>query len=349
MKEISIEGRKIGPKCPPYIIAEMSANHNGDIQRAFDTIKMAKAMGADAVKMQSYTAETITINCDKDDFQINEGPWAGYNLYKLYEWAQTPFEWHKPIFDYAREIGITIFSTPFDETSVDLLEELNTPAYKIASFEAIDLPLIKYVAKTKKPMIISTGMANLEEITEAVATAHDNGCKQLALLHCISSYPAPIEQSNLKTIQELSDKYGVITGLSDHTLGTTASVVSVAMGASIIEKHVTLSRADKGPDSEFSLEPSELKELCDSAKDAWLSIGNAGFELKSAEKASVKHRRSIYVVKDIKAGEQLTESNIRRIRPGFGLAPKYYDEVIGKLSKVDISFGTALRWDHIKS
>ena len=346
-KVITINNRKIGLDYPPYIIAEMSANHNGDIQRAFDTIDMAKAMGADALKMQSYTADTITINCDKEDFQIHGGLWDGYNLYQLYEWAQTPFEWHKPIFDHARKADITLFSTPFDETAVDLLEDLNAPAYKIASFEAVDLPLIKYVAQTKKPMIISTGMANLEEISEAVETAKENGCEELVLLHCISSYPAPIEQSNLRTIPDLAEKFGVMCGLSDHTLGTTASITSVALGASVIEKHVTLSRADKGPDSEFSLEPEELKHLCLETKNAWMALGNVGYERKEAEEASVKFRRSIYVVKDIKAGEKFTADNVRRIRPGFGLEPKFFERILEKNAAVDIERGTALHWEHI--
>jgi N-acetylneuraminate synthase len=347
MKEIKIAGRVIGPECPPYVIAEMSANHNGNIERAFETIDMAKAMGADAVKMQSYTADTITIDCDSDDFQIKDGIWDGYNLYRLYEWAQTPFEWHKAIFDHARKTGITIFSTPFDETAVDLLEDLNAPAYKIASFEAVDLPLIKYVAQTKKPMIISTGMANLEEIGDAVATARENGCEQLALLHCISSYPAPIEQSNLRTIPDLGEKFDVITGLSDHTMGTTVSVASVALGASLIEKHVTLSRQDKGPDSEFSLEPDELKRLCEDAKDAWRALGQKSYRLKSAEQENLKFRRSIYVVEDIKAGDVLSEKNIRRIRPGYGLAPKYYDSLLGKKVNQDIKRGTPMTMELI--
>jgi len=341
-KTIEIAGRKIGRNYPPYIIAEMSANHNGDIQRAFDTIDMAKVMGADAVKMQSYTADTITIDCNNEDFQIEGGLWDGYNLYKLYEWAQTPFEWHKPIFDHARKSGITLFSTPFDETALDLLEDLNAPAYKIASFEAIDLPLIKYVAQTKKPMIISTGMANLDEISEAVETARESGCKDLVLLHCISSYPAPIEQSNLMTIPDLSKRFSVISGLSDHTLGTTVSVASVALGASVIEKHVTLSRDDKGPDSEFSLEPDELRVLCNETKAAWSSLGECGYERKEAEEVNVKFRRSIYIVEDMKKGDVFTEQNIRRIRPGYGLPPKYFEEVLGKSVSEDVKRGTAL-------
>lgn len=345
MKEITIAGRKIGINYPPYIIAEMSANHNGSIERAFETIDMAKAMGADAIKMQSYTADTITIDCDNDDFRIEGGLWDGYNLYRLYEWAQTPFEWHKPIFDHAKKSGITIFSTPFDETAVDLLEDLNTPAYKIASFEAIDLPLIKYVAKTGKPMIISTGMANFEEISEAVATARENGCNELVLLHCISSYPAPVEQSNLRTITDLAKMFAVVSGLSDHTLGTTVSVASAALGASVIEKHVTLSRDDKGPDSDFSLEPEELKRLCEETRTAWSALGVSSYDRKPAEEENIKFRRSIYIVEDMKKGQQLTEKNMRRIRPGFGLAPKYYDELIGKHINSDVKRGTPLNFE----
>lgn len=343
--DVVIAGRKIGPAYPPYIIAEMSANHNGKIERALQTIDMAKAMGADAIKMQTYTADTITIDCDNEDFQIKGGLWDGYSLYQLYKWAETPFEWHKPLFDHARKTGITLFSTPFDETAVDLLEDLNAPAYKIASFEAVDLPLIKYVAQTRKPMIISTGMANLEEIGEAVQTARENGCEQLVLLHCISSYPAPVEESNLRTITDLGERFQVIPGLSDHTLGTTVSVASVALGACVIEKHVTLSRQDKGPDSEFSLEPDELKRLCEDTRTAWLATGHAGYRLKAAEQESLKYRRSIYVVEGMKAGEVFSRKNIRRIRPGFGIEPKYYEEVLGKKVARDVVKGTPLDWD----
>ena len=340
---IKIDGRKIGPDFPPYIIAELSANHNGNLERALQTIEMAKNMGADAIKLQTYTADTLTIDCDKEDFQISEGLWNGYNLYSLYEWAHTPYEWHKSMFDHARKLGITCFSTPFDESAVDLLENLNAPAYKIASFEAVDLPLIQYVAQTRKPMIISTGMANLDEINEAVETARDSGCKDIVLLHCISSYPAPVEQSNLRTINDLASRFGVVSGLSDHTLGTTVATTSVALGASIIEKHVTLNRQDKGPDSDFSLEPSELNRLCKDVKDAWLALGEAGYERKPAEEQNMKFRRSLYIVKDIKEGEILTPEHVRRIRPGFGLAPKYYNEVLGKRVNHDLERGTALQ------
>jgi len=346
--DVVIAGRKIGPANPPYIIAEMSANHNGKIERALQTIDMAKAMGADAIKMQTYTADTITIDCDNEDFQIKGGLWDGYSLYQLYKWAETPFEWHKPLFDHASKTGITLFSTPFDETAVDLLEDLNAPAYKIASFEAVDLPLIKYVAQTRKPMIISTGMANLEEIGEAVQTARENGCEQLVLLHCISSYPAPVGESNLRTIADLGERFQVIPGLSDHTLGTTVSVASVALGACVIEKHVTLSRQDKGPDSEFSLEPDELQRLCEDTRTAWLATGHAGYRLKAAEQESLKYRRSIYVVRDMKKGEIITADNIRRIRPGYGLAPKYFESLIGKKTSRDIKRGDALCWEMIE-
>ncbi len=344
---MKINNRTISSQQLPYIIAELSANHNGSIERAFESILAAKEAGADAVKIQTYTADTMTIDCNREEFQITGGLWDGYSLYDLYKEAQTPYEWHKRLFDYAKEIGITIFSTPFDETAVDLLEELGTPVYKIASFEMTDLPLVKYVAQTKKPMIISTGMANLEEITEVVRVARENGCTDLILLHCISSYPAPAEQSNLKTIPDLAERFGVITGLSDHTMGTTVATTSVALGACLIEKHFTLSRTDKGPDSEFSLEPQELKQLCIDTKIAWQSLGQAGYEKKEAEKSNVKYRRSIYAVKDIKKGDKLTQENIKRIRPGLGLEPKHYDEIISKAAKCDIDRGTPISFDLI--
>lgn len=343
----SIASRMIGSDYPPYIIAEMSANHNGKLERALETIKMAKSCGADAIKIQTYTADTMTIDSDKEEFQIHGGLWDGYNLYRLYEWAQTPYEWHKPMFDHARKIGITLFSTPFDETAVDLLEDLNTPAYKIASFEAIDLPLIEFVARTGKPMIISTGMANLEEITEAVETARHAGCKDLVLLHCISSYPAPVEQSNLLTIPDLAERFEVISGLSDHTLGTAVAVASVALGSCVIEKHVTLSRQDKGPDSEFSLEPRELEALCRDTKDAWLALGKAGYERKLSEQGNIQFRRSLYFVKDLEAGEIITPDSIRSVRPGFGLAPKYLEKVVGMRVNQDVNVGMAVDWSYI--
>lgn len=348
MKPVVINGREISSKYPPYIIAELSANHNGSIERALETITVAKKCGADAIKIQTYTADTMTIDCDDDDFQVHGGLWDGYNLYELYKWAQTPFEWHKKIFDHAKKLGITLFSTPFDETAVDLLEDLNTPAYKIASFEAIDLPLISYVATTGKPMIISTGMADYHEIDELVDTARSSGCTDLVLLHCISSYPAPVDQSNIMTIPDMSKKYDVLTGLSDHTLGTTVSVASIALGACVIEKHFTLSRDDKGPDSEFSLEPPELERLVDDSKSAWLALGKPGYDRKPAEESSIKFRRSIYVVEDIPSGGVITEKNIRRIRPGYGLPPKYYNELLGKTVKHALKRGTAIKWEYLE-
>jgi len=342
-----INGRKIGVGYAPYIIAELSANHNGDINRAFETIKAAHESGADAIKIQTYTADTMTIDCDLEDFQIHGGLWDGYKLYDLYKWAETPFEWHKAIFEYAASLGITIFSTPFDESAVDLLESLNAPAYKIASFEATDLPLIRYVASKGKPMIMSTGMCSEEEISEAVSAANEAGCKNLVLLHCISSYPAPMDQANLLQMPCLSERFGTIPGLSDHTLGTTASVAAVALGACVIEKHFTLSRNDKGPDSEFSIEPDELKRLCKDTFDAWSAIGKAGFERQKAEEGNKHFRRSIYFVSDIKSGEIITPSHIRRIRPGFGLPPKYYDQLIGKRVSRDVTRGTATSWELI--
>ena len=345
---MKINNRTISSQQLPYIIAELSANHNGSIERAFESILAAKEAGADAVKIQTYTADTMTIDCDREEFQITGGLWDGYSLYDLYKEAQTPYEWHKRLFDYAKEIGITIFSTPFDETAVDLLEELEVPVYKIASFEMTDLPLVKYVAQTKKPMIISTGMANLEEITEVVRVAKENGCTDLILLHCISSYPAPAEQSNLQTIPDLAERFGVITGLSDHTMGTTVATTSVALGACLIEKHFTLSRTDKGPDSEFSLEPQELKQLCIDTKIAWQSLGQAGYERKEVEKSNVRFRRSIYAVKNIKKGDKLTKENIKRIRPGFGLEPKHYEKILSKVAKFDIVRGMPISFDLIQ-
>ncbi|WP_391088874.1 pseudaminic acid synthase [Vibrio sp. NH-UV-68] len=348
MKEIRIEGRIIGPNNKPYIIAELSANHNGSIDRAFETIEMAKRAGADAIKLQTYTPDTMTIDCDKPDFQVEGGLWDGYKLYDLYQWAHTPFEWHKAMFDKAREVGITVFSTPFDETAVDLLEALDAPAYKIASFELTDLPLIKRVAQTGKPMIMSTGMANYEEIAEAVSTARDNGCQELVVLHCISGYPSPVDQANLATIPDIAKEFDCVVGLSDHTLGTAVSVASIVMGASLIEKHVTLSREDKGPDSDFSLEPEELETLCLDTESAWKAIGKAGYERKPVEEASMKFRRSIYFVKSLKAGEKITQDHIRRVRPGYGLPPKYFSELIGKSVTVDVEFGDATTWESIE-
>jgi len=342
---MKINGRKIGVAEPPFIIAELSANHNGSLQRALATIDEAKRCGADAIKLQTYSADTMTIDCDKPDFMIQGGLWDGFKLYDLYKWAQTPFEWHQAMFEHARKIGITVFSTPFDETAVDLLESLDTPAYKIASFELTDLPLINYVAKTGKPMVMSTGMASELEIDEAVTTARDGGCKDIVLMHCISSYPAPVEQSNLRQIPELARRFNVVPGLSDHTLGTTVSVASVALGACVIEKHFTLSRKDKGPDSEFSLEPHELERLCKYTKEAWMALGNPGYDRQEAEEGNRLFRRSLYFVRDLPLGHRVQPDDIRRIRPGLGLAPKHFDALIGKTLSRNVSFGDSVKWE----
>jgi N-acetylneuraminate synthase len=336
-KFISIDGRKIGSDFPPYIIAEMSANHNGNKNSAFRIIEEAKKSGADAVKIQTYRPDTITLNSDGPDFQIKGGLWDGKTLYQLYEWAHTPWEWHRPMFDYARKLNITMFSSPFDSTAVDLLEDLNAPAYKIASFEAVDLALIKYVAATGKPMIISTGMADADEIAEAVEAAREGGCEELAILHCVSGYPAPAEDYNLRTIPDMINRHGLVTGLSDHTLDNTTAITSVALGASIIEKHFTLDRSGGGPDDSFSLEPAELVALCRDSKTAWAALGKVDYGRKSSEQGNVQFRRSLYFVESLKAGEVITENSIRSVRPGFGLAPKNLSRLIGKTVIRDVS------------
>lgn len=346
--EITIDGRKIGPNHRPYIIAELSANHNGDINRAFAIMEAAKAAGADAIKLQTYTQDTITMDCDSDEFQISGGLWHGQSLYQLYKNAHMPWEWHQPLFAKAKELDITIFSSPFDFTAVDLLEQLDAPAYKIASFEVIDLPLIKRVAQTGKPMIISTGMADQDEIERAIQTAKENGCHELVVLHCVSGYPTPAGQYNLRTIADISQRFNVLAGLSDHTIDNATAVVSVAFGACVIEKHVTLDRDGGGADDSFSLEPTELAQLCRDSHTAWQAMGKVNYERTPAEQGNVKFRRSLYVVKDIAAGELLTADNVRSIRPGFGLAPKYYDAVLGKTAKVAIAKGTALNFDIIE-
>ncbi|WP_228778585.1 MULTISPECIES: pseudaminic acid synthase [unclassified Polaromonas] len=345
---INIAGRRIGLGEPPFIIAEMSANHNGNIDTALRIIEAARKSGADAVKLQTYTPDTITLNSDAAEFHIKGGLWDGRTLYDLYREAHMPWDWHAPLFAHARKVGITIFSSPFDTTAVDLLEDMNAPAYKIASFEAVDLPLIKYVAGTGKPMIISTGMADAEEIGEAIEAARAGGCSELAILHCVSGYPAPAADYNLATLPEMQRRFGLVTGLSDHTLDNTTAISSVALGASIIEKHFTLDRSGGGPDDSFSLEPGELAALCNDARTAWSALGKVDFGRKSSEQGNVQFRRSLYFVKDLKAGDLITSDAIRSVRPGFGLAPKYLDEVVGRYLDRDVTFGTALSWDHLK-
>lgn len=344
---ISIAGRRIAIDEPPYVIAELSANHNGKLETAMSIIREAKAAGADAVKLQTYRPDTITLDCNSEDFQIHGGLWDGRTLYELYEEAHMPWEWHKPLFDYARELGITIFSSPFDSTAVDLLEDLNAPAYKIASFEAVDLPLIKYVASTGKPMIISTGMADAEEIQEAIEAAREGGCKELAILHCVSGYPAPAEDYNLRTIPDMIQRFGLVTGLSDHTLDNTTAITSVALGASIIEKHFTLDRSGGGPDDSFSLEPKELEALCRDSKTAWAALGRVDYGRKSSEQGNVQFRRSLYFVKNLKAGDVITADAVRSVRPGFGLAPKDLNEILGRQLISDVSPNSPVAWKFI--
>lgn len=342
MTDVQIAGRKIGKNHPPFMIAEVSANHNGDLQRALDLLEVAKQSGADAVKLQTYTADTLTLNSDLPDFQIQEGPWAGQSLYKLYDEAHMPWEWHKPLFEKAKDLGLIAFSSPFDETAIDFLEDLHVPAYKIASFELLDLPLIEKVAQTGKPMIMSTGMANLDEISEAVDCVRAQGNEQIILLHCVSAYPASPEEANVSSLVQLSKKFNVIAGLSDHTLGVGVSVAAVSLGASVIEKHFTLRRSDGGPDSGFSLEPDELKLLVESCQDAWASIGQPTFKQTKSEEKNAIFRRSLYVVEDMDQGDVFSQKNLRSIRPGFGLEPKFAKEVYGKPAKFPIKKGTAL-------
>lgn len=337
-----IDGREIGVEFPPYVIAEMSANHNGDINNAFKIIEMAKQAGADAVKLQTYRPDTITLDMNTPEFMIEGGLWHGQSLYQLYESAYMPWDWHQPLFEYAKKIGITIFSSPFDFTAVDLLEELSAPAYKIASFEAIDLPLIKYVAATGKPMIISTGMANEDEIEEAITAAKEGGCKQLTILHCVSGYPAPPEDYNLRTLLDMQQRFDLPVGLSDHTLDNTTAIASVAMGACMLEKHVTLDRNGGGPDDSFSLEESELNALCMGAKTAWKALGKVDYGRKSSEVANVQFRRSLYFVKDLQAGQIITPDHVKSIRPGFGIEPKYLDLLLGRRLEQSVKKGQAV-------
>lgn len=342
---LRIAGRPIGPGQRPYVIAELSGNHNGDIGRALALIDAVHDTGADAVKLQTYTADTITIDHDGPGFIIKGGLWDGRKLHDLYNEAHTPWEWHEALFERAHARGLHIFSSPFDLTAVDFLESLDVPAYKIASFEIVDIPLIRNVANTGKPMIISTGIANLAEIGEAVDVARAAGAGDIALLHCVSGYPAPLEQMNLRTIPDLARRFGTVVGLSDHSKGIVAPVSAIALGATIIEKHITLRRADGGPDAEFSLEPEEFAEMVRHCHDAAAAAGSVSYTLKGSEAGNVAFRRSLYAVADIAAGEPFTHENVRSIRPGFGLPPKEIDAVLMRKARRTIARGTPLSTD----
>jgi len=347
--QITIDGRSISKNNSPYIIAEMSANHNGSIENAKEIINSAKLSGANAIKIQTYKPDTITLNHDSDEFKIKKGLWSGRTLYDLYEEAHMPWDWHKPLFDFAKEIGISIFSSPFDKTAIDLLESLNAPAYKIASFEIVDTTLIKYAASTGKPLIISTGMANKNEIQEAINAAKDGGCSELAILHCVSGYPAPASDYNLKTLQDMEKEFNLVTGLSDHTLENVTAISSIAMGASIIEKHFTLDRENGGPDDSFSLEPADLKDLCESTKIAWESLGKIDYHHKKSEVENIQFRRSLYYVTDMKKGDIITDECIRSVRPGFGESPNKLEVIVGRKLNKDITFGTPVNISDIES
>ncbi len=344
---IIIANKHISNQNPPFIIAEMSGNHNQSLDRALSIVEAAAKAGVHALKLQTYNADTMTIDLDEREFYINDAKslWAGTSLYKLYQEACTPWEWHKPICDRCRELGIIPFSTPFDATAVDFLETLDVPFYKIASFENIDLSLIRKIAGTGKPIIMSTGMATLAELDDAVSTAREAGCKDLILLKCTSTYPASPENSNLLTIPHMRELFSCEIGLSDHTLGIGTAVAAVALGATVIEKHFTLSRADGGVDAAFSLEPDEMKLLVGETKKAWQALGKISYGPIKEEKKSLQFRRSLYVVKDMAAGEKFTPENLRAIRPGFGLAPKYYDRLLGKKVKLAVKRGTPVDWD----
>tara|TARA_A100001015_G_scaffold315353_1_gene426974 strand:- start:820 stop:1857 length:1038 start_codon:yes stop_codon:yes gene_type:complete len=336
---------ELGEFNKPYIIAELSANHGGSISRAKKSISEAAKCGVSAVKIQTYTPDTMTIKCDKQDFYVSDGLWSGRQLYDLYEEAYTPFEWHKELFEHAKEVGITLFSTPFDETAVDLLESLNTPAYKIASFEIIDLPLLEYVSSKQKPIFLSTGMASKDEIQEAVNTIRKINDNEILLFHCISSYPTPTEKSHLRNIHYLREKFGVKVGLSDHTFSNLAAIVAIGMGAVAIEKHFKLDQEDCGPDSSFSLDVSQLSELVNDCNMAWSAKGKTSFRRADIEKENKVFRRSLYFINNLKKGDKIKESDIRRIRPGYGLSPKHYDEIIGKKLTKSVEKGDPVSWD----
>jgi N-acetylneuraminate synthase len=344
---IEIAGRKIGSDHSPYVICELSGNHNGSLERCLTMVDAAADTGCDAIKIQTYTADTITLDVDRPEFKIHGGLWDGRTLYELYEEAHTPFEWHAAIFQRARQRGVTIFSSPFDETAVDLLDSLGAPAFKIASFEAVDLPLIRYAAAKGKPLIISTGMANLTEMQTALDTALAAGAPGVLLLHCVSSYPATFADANVRTVPDMAARFGCPIGLSDHTPGTAASVAAVSLGACAVEKHFTLARADGGPDADFSLEPAEFKALVDDTKNAWAALGRAHYDVLGSEATSLLFRRSLYVTADVKKGEPLTRANVRSVRPGNGLPPADLDKVLAGKAARDLSRGEPLDWSMV--
>jgi N-acetylneuraminate synthase len=345
--EIEIAGRRVGAAHEPFVICELSGNHNGSLARALELIEAAAATGCDAIKIQTYTADTITMDVDRPEFRIQGGLWDGRSLHDLYQEAQTPYEWHAALFAKARELGVILFSTPFDETAVDLLAGLDAPAYKIASFEAVDLPLIRYAAAKGKPLIISTGMANLAEIAAARTAALEAGAPGVVLLHCVSSYPAALEDANVRTVADMAERFGCPVGLSDHTPGSAAAVAAVALGACVIEKHFTLSRADGGPDAAFSLEPDEFRALTADCKAAWRALGRAHYDLLGSERGNAAFRRSLYVARDIAAGEALSRENVRSIRPGAGLPPAELEKVLGRPAARPLKRGEPLAWDMI--
>lgn len=347
VKSFQIGNDPLGEGCPPYIIAEMSGNHNQDLSRALKIIDAAREAGVQAVKLQTYTADTITIDHDGAEFQITEGLWAGRNLYQLYDEAHTPWHWHKALFDHAAKRNITLFSSPFDKSAIDLLEDLNAPAYKIASFEIIDLPLIRYAALTGKPVIMSTGLASKDEIYEAIEAARECHNDNLVVLHCVSGYPSDPAEANLATMTDIARAFDVLSGLSDHSTGIAVAVAATTLGAAVIEKHITLSRADGGVDSDFSLEPAEFRDLVSGCRIARSALGTVNYDLKPSEKQNQQFRRSLYVVAPVAKGDVFSERNIRSIRPGLGLAPKYYDAVIGKTASCDLTRGQPLSWDMV--
>ncbi|WP_374571855.1 pseudaminic acid synthase [Phenylobacterium sp.] len=345
--EIEIAGRKVGPAHEPFVICELSGNHNGSLERALTMIDAAADTGCDAIKIQTYTADTITMDVDRPEFRIHGGLWDGRSLHELYQEAQTPYDWHPALFERAKARGVILFSSPFDETAVDLLASLGAPAYKIASFEAVDIPLIRYAAAQGKPLIISTGMANLAEMEAAQDAAMHGGASGTVLLHCVSSYPATFEDANVRTVADMAQRFDCPIGLSDHTPGSAASVAAIAMGACVIEKHFTLARSDGGPDAAFSLEPDEFKALVADCKNAWRALGMAHYDVLGAERGNIQFRRSLYVSADVKAGEMLSRANVRSIRPGNGLPPADLEAVLGRPAKRDLKRGEPLAWDMV--